>query len=191
MNLEFTDAYGGQIEATIFNDDIDTFDNKLEQGKVYIISNSSVKVANAKFSNVNNEYCLTFHPKTNVVPAEEDSMIKKVSYNFKGLSQIAAIHGSTNADVLVVITHIGNSMSISTKNGERDKLDITVMDLSDPKNPNNTKPKMEELGTRMNATVWGKQATEFPCKVGDVVAIKSLRSSFFRDAPQLNIGDES
>jgi len=44
------DAYGGMIEATMFNQEVDTFMKVIEEGKVYHFSNASVKVANQKFA---------------------------------------------------------------------------------------------------------------------------------------------
>jgi len=50
QGMELMDAYGGMIEATMFNNDIDKFKPILQEGKVYLISNALVKVANQKFS---------------------------------------------------------------------------------------------------------------------------------------------
>ena len=44
MNIELTDQSGGQIQATAFGDAVDKFKDVLQEGKVYKISNCSVKV---------------------------------------------------------------------------------------------------------------------------------------------------
>lgn len=72
MNVEFMDAYGGMIEATMFNEEIDKWDPELVQGTVYVISNAYVKVANQKFSKVKNDYCLSLGVNANVTPCEND-----------------------------------------------------------------------------------------------------------------------
>lgn len=64
QNIELMDAYGGMIEATMFNQEVDTFMKVIEEGKVYHFSNASVKVANQKFAWVKNDYCLVFNLAT-------------------------------------------------------------------------------------------------------------------------------
>lgn len=44
------DAFGGMIEATMFNQDVDKYMPTIQEGKVYQISNAHVKVANQKFA---------------------------------------------------------------------------------------------------------------------------------------------
>lgn len=54
------DAYGGMIEATMFNNEVDKFLPMLKEGGVYIVNNGLVKVANQKFAKVKNDYIINF-----------------------------------------------------------------------------------------------------------------------------------
>ena len=46
MKIELVDMYGSQIEGTFFNEAADMFENKLEEDKVYLFSNGTIKIAN-------------------------------------------------------------------------------------------------------------------------------------------------
>ena len=59
----------GEIRATGFKDQCDQLYDVFEKGQVYYISNCSVKLAKKQFSNVNNDYELTF---------QNDSVVEKV-----------------------------------------------------------------------------------------------------------------
>ena len=63
----------GEIRATGFNLAVDELYPKLEEGKVYYISKARVNLAKKKFSNVNNDYELSFERNTEV---EEVSYIR-------------------------------------------------------------------------------------------------------------------
>ena len=54
--LEFCDAEGTAIQATLWKDAIANYDSILEVGKVYYVSKGSLRPANKKYSSVNNEY---------------------------------------------------------------------------------------------------------------------------------------
>lgn len=62
----------GEIKATGFNDQCDTLYETFQEGSVYYISSPCrVQLAKKQFTNLNNDYELTF---------ERDSMIEKVSF---------------------------------------------------------------------------------------------------------------
>ena len=50
----------GEIRATAFKDECDKFYNMIEIGKVYYITQGSLKAANRQYSNLNNEYEISF-----------------------------------------------------------------------------------------------------------------------------------
>lgn len=64
----------GEIRATGFNDAVDKLYHVLEEGKVFFISQARVNIAKKQFSNLNNEYELTFDGKTIVEPASPMSV---------------------------------------------------------------------------------------------------------------------
>lgn len=56
----------GEIRGTAFNLVADDLYQKLEEGKVYYVSKARVNLAKKKFSNVNNDYELSFERNTEV-----------------------------------------------------------------------------------------------------------------------------
>jgi len=56
----------GEIRGTGFNLAVDELYPKLEEGKVYYISKARVNLAKKKFSNINNDYELSFERNTEV-----------------------------------------------------------------------------------------------------------------------------
>ena len=70
FSVNFLDD-SGEIRATGFNDAVDSWYGVLEEGKVFYVSSPCrVQMAKKQFSNVNNDYELTF---------EKDTVIEKVS----------------------------------------------------------------------------------------------------------------
>ncbi len=64
--------YGTQIEGTFFNDAAEHFNNKINENKVYLFSNGSVKIANKKFTQVKNDFCIVFEMSSQITEVEDD-----------------------------------------------------------------------------------------------------------------------
>lgn len=58
----------GEIRATGFKEQCDQLYDQFREGGVYYISNCAVKLAKKQFSNVNNDYELTFQNESIVEP---------------------------------------------------------------------------------------------------------------------------
>lgn len=56
----------GEIKATGFNQVVDELYDRIQEGKVYFISRARVNLAKKKFSNIQNEYELSFERNTEV-----------------------------------------------------------------------------------------------------------------------------
>jgi replication factor A1 len=65
FNVTFMDD-SGEIRGTAFNLVAEELYPKLEEGKVYYVSKARVNLAKKKFSNVNNDYELSFERNTEV-----------------------------------------------------------------------------------------------------------------------------
>ena len=73
----------GEIRATAFKEQCDLLYNVFEEGSVYYISSPCrVQIAKREFSNVNNDYELTF---------ERDTVVEKVSLRFLSVEVIPAL----------------------------------------------------------------------------------------------------
>lgn len=66
-----------EIKATAFNDQVDRWYNFLKEGGVYYITKAKVTIARKKFSNLTNEYELTFERDTQIT---EVSGVRRVKY---------------------------------------------------------------------------------------------------------------
>lgn len=69
----------GEIKATAFNNDVDEFFDRIQEGRVYLLSKARVNLAKKKFSNLSNEYELTLQRSTEV---EEVSGYLRCSVSF-------------------------------------------------------------------------------------------------------------
>ena len=83
----------GEIRATAFKAECDKFYEMIEIGKVYYITQGTLKAANKQYSNLNNDYELTFKDSTEVVPCtdeDETSKIPTVQFDFCKINQLDA-----------------------------------------------------------------------------------------------------
>ena len=71
----------GEIRATAFKAECDKFYEMIEIGKVYYITQGTLKAANKQYSNLNNDYELTFKDSTEVVPCLAASLSTPVFCN--------------------------------------------------------------------------------------------------------------
>lgn len=74
---------GTQIQATMFNDAVKKFFDKLEIGKVYYISKGTLKIANKQFKTVQNDYERTLNENSEVEEvSNEASFVPETKFNF-------------------------------------------------------------------------------------------------------------
>jgi replication factor A1 len=98
----------GEIRATGFNAVVDELYDKLEEGKVYYISKGRVNLAKKKFSNVQNDYEMSFEKNTDIEevghsinsgvlvderPSQcvDTTNLPMIKYNFIQLSSLEAL----------------------------------------------------------------------------------------------------
>ena len=81
----------GEIRATAFKEQCDKFYDMIEIGKIYYISTGTLKSANRQYSQLNNEYEITFKETTEVSPCTDSSeaaAIPKITFNFCKISAL-------------------------------------------------------------------------------------------------------
>lgn len=88
LNIELMDSYGTQIIATFFNDIAEKWDAQLDEGKVYLFSGGSVKIANQKYNSIKNDYCIIFDRNSEIKETEDDSKIKNQGFSFVSIEEI-------------------------------------------------------------------------------------------------------
>ncbi|KAJ1809120.1 Replication factor A protein 1 [Coemansia sp. RSA 2599] len=156
----------GEIRATTFTNQVDRFYPMLEVGKVYYVSNAQVKMARQQFSNVNNQYELTFDDSTVIEMCQEQAGVPQEHYDFIPLASLGKFEKNHVVDVLAVVKSVGDLNEFTTKSGDRKmiKRDLVLVDKS---------------GFQVRATLWGEDAQSYSAGAEPVVAFKGLRVGDF------------
>eukprot|EP00092_Neocalanus_flemingeri_P017032 GFUD01018420.1.p1 GENE.GFUD01018420.1~~GFUD01018420.1.p1 ORF type:complete len:627 (+),score=162.12 GFUD01018420.1:60-1940(+) len=155
----------GEIRVTAFKEQCDAFYDKAVVGKVFYISNCSVKAANKQYSKLNNEYELTFKDNGSMEVAEDASDVPTMTYNFASISDLTACAKDTTVDIMGVCKVVGDLTNLVSRAGkELTKREITLVDRS---------------ATEVSLTLWGTTAENFEGAGSPIVAAKGCRVSDF------------
>lgn len=91
FSVNFLDE-SGEIRGTGFNDQCDAFYDIFQEGGVYYITSPCrVQLAKKQFTNLNNDYELTFERDTVVEKAEEQDGVPQVRFNFTTIGDLQTI----------------------------------------------------------------------------------------------------
>ncbi|KAJ9228549.1 hypothetical protein DTO271D3_3748 [Paecilomyces variotii] len=157
----------GEIRGTGFNDQCDKLYNVFQEGGVYYISSPCrVQIAKKQFSNLNNDYELTFERETVVEKAEDQNDVPQVRFNFTSIGDLQAVEKDTTIDVIGVLKDAAETSQIISKTTSKpyDKRELTLVD---------------NTGFSVRLTVWGSTATEFSAAPESVIAFKGVKVSDF------------
>ena len=157
----------GEIKATGFNDQCDMLYDTFQEGSVYYISSPCrVQLAKKQFSNLPNDYELTFERDTQVEKAEDQDNVPQVRYNFTNIGALQDIEKDSTIDVIGVLKEVAAVDTIVSKTTQKpyDKRDLTLVD---------------ESGFSVKLTIWGKTATAFDANPESIVAFKGAKVSDF------------
>ncbi|ESO97542.1 hypothetical protein LOTGIDRAFT_208727 [Lottia gigantea] len=154
----------GEIRATGFNDAVDKFYDMLEVNKVYYVSRATLKTANKQYSNVNNDYEMTFNPDTNIEVCTEDTDLPTMTFDFVSISELDKHQPNSMIDIIGVVNKCGE---VGTVVGRQSQKEITKRDLT----------IVDQSGVSVNVTLWGSDAAQFNGDGNPVVAVKGARLS--------------
>lgn len=157
----------GEIRATGFNEQCDNLYEVFQENMVYYISSPcKVQIAKKQFSNLNNDYELTFERDTLVEKAEDQDSVPQVRFNFTSISDLQTVEAQTTIDTIGVLKEVGEVSQITSKTTSKpyDKRDLTLVDHS---------------GYSVRLTVWGNSATNFDVPDESVIAFKGVKVSDF------------
>lgn len=167
----------GEIRATAFNDQVDMLYDVLQEGQVYFISKCRVNIAKKQFSNVQNEYELTFERDTEIEKCPDQSAVPQVKFNFVSLKDLDSVEKDSIIDVIGILNEIHESVEITSRTTQKlySKRDVFLVDNSN---------------YSVRLTLWGKHAQDFNISQGTIVAFKGLKVSDFngRSLSMLNSG---
>ena len=157
----------GEIRATGFNDQCDMLYDLIQEGQVYYISSPcKVQIAKKQFSNLANDYELTFERDTTVEKAEEQDGVPQIRFNFTSIGDLQSVEKDTTIDVVGVLKDVAETSQITSKTTSKpyDKRELTLAD---------------NTGFSVRLTVWGKTASNFDTPPGSVIAFKGVKVSDF------------
>ncbi|XP_063701558.1 replication protein A 70 kDa DNA-binding subunit [Culicoides brevitarsis] len=166
----------GEIRATAFTNEVDKFYEMIEIGKVYYISKCQLKTANKQYSNLKNDYEMTFTHDTQVKLCEEDdSAIPSIEYNFVPIKSIANMEPNSNLDVIAVVKSATELAKFQSKSSgkELQKRELTLVDMSN---------------SSIQLVLWGEQAENFDMYSQPVILVKSARVSEFGGGKTIGLG---
>ncbi|KAI9374000.1 hypothetical protein BJX61DRAFT_500834 [Aspergillus egyptiacus] len=157
----------GEIRATGFNEQCAALYDLFQEGSVYYISSPCrVQIAKKQFSNLNNDYELTFERDTLVEKAEDQNDVPQVRFNFTTIGDLQSVEKDTTIDVIGVLKEIGETTQIVSKTTKKpyDKRELTLVD---------------NTGFSVRLTIWGTTAMNFGAAPESVVAFKGVKVSDF------------
>ncbi|KAL6050631.1 single-stranded DNA binding [Balamuthia mandrillaris] len=158
-----------EIRAALFQEAVDALYDKLENGKVYLISRGKVKFA-TRAGKGQSEYEMTLGADATVVPCPDDSSIPMMHYHFvPSIAEIANYPNQTPVDVIGVLTSLGDLEAASAEK-TNSRFNIYIADMSDHS---------------INVTFWGQAADEAAqmlagAPIGTVIAVKGAKV-YFKD----------
>ena len=166
FSVNFLDE-SGEIRGTGFNDAVDQWYEVLQEGSVYYISSPCrVQLAKKQFSNLNNDYELTFERDTVIEKAEDSDDVPKVNFNFTTLADLQSVEKDNTIDCIGILQEVGEVSEIVAKTSGKpySKRELTLVD---------------NTGFNVRLTIWGKTAESFDGQPESVVAFKGVKVSDF------------
>ncbi|KAL3856901.1 hypothetical protein ACJMK2_011607 [Sinanodonta woodiana] len=154
----------GEIKATGFTDTVDKFFNLLEVNKVFYISRATLKTANKQYSNVKNDYEMTFNNDTCIEPCEDDVDLPSMTFSFVKINELEKIQPNGLVDVIGTLKQCGD---VSTVIGKQSQREITKREVQ----------LVDQSGMVVALTLWGKDAESFDGSGNPVLAVKGARVS--------------
>lgn len=174
----------GEIRATGFNNQCEMLYDVFQEGNVYYISSPCrVQIAKKQFTNLNNDYELTFERDTVVekvsevryffaplsdisIQAEDQSDVPQIRFNFTAIGDLQSVEKDTTIDIIGVLREVGETSQIVSRTTSKpyDKRELTLVDTT---------------GFSVRLTVWGSTATGFNVVPESVVAFKGVKVSDF------------
>jgi replication factor A1 len=157
----------GEIKATGFNDQCELLYDLFQEGSVYYISSPArVQLAKKQFTNLPNDYEITFERDTVVEKAEDQDNVPQVRFNFTTIGELQNVEKDTTIDIIGVLKEVAVVEEITSKttNKPYNKRELTLVDDS---------------GFSVRLTIWGKTATAFEAQPEAIVAFKGAKVSDF------------
>jgi replication factor A1 len=165
LNIHLVDWDGTKINATFFNQAADLFDQEVMEDKVYLMSNGMVKVANKKYSIIDNDFWLNFDRNAEIIEVDDDDTIHDTSYNFKTIKEIQEMPENSIVDFLGVVHNVGAINTIQLKNGNDKERRLMLV--------------TDDSGLIINLSFWGKNARKTQLEGNPIIGVKGAKLSSY------------
>ncbi|XP_046360245.1 replication protein A 70 kDa DNA-binding subunit-like isoform X1 [Haliotis rufescens] len=163
FSVNFLDE-SGEIRATGFNEAVDRFYELLEVNKVFFVSRATLKTANKQYSNVQNDYEMTFNPDSQIEICNEECDLPTMTFEFVKINELDKHQSNALIDIVGVVKVC---QDLSTVVGRQSQKEITKRDLQ----------IVDQSGMGVNLTLWGNDAQAFDGSASPVIAVKGARLS--------------
>ncbi|KAF3774283.1 Replication protein A DNA-binding subunit E [Nymphaea thermarum] len=179
-----TNSDGGEICVSCFNLVADQFYDRINVGKVYLISKGTLKPSKKNFNHLNNEWEIILESTSTIEPCldeEDNSIPSQQQFNFWPISEIESMVNNPMVDIIGVVVSVHPPSTIRRKNGtETQKRYLQLKDMS---------------GQSIELTLWGNfcnvegQRLQEMCDSGmcPVLAVKAGRVSDFNGKSVMTI----
>ena len=179
FSFDLLDADGGEIRATCFNSVADQFLDRIEVGKIYMISKGNLKPVQRNFNHLKNDWEIFLEASSiiEVCNEEEENLINipQQRFEFLPIIDLENMEGNAIVDVIGVVLRVSPITTILRKNGtETQKLTAELWDSS---------------GRTIEITLWGafcgregkvlKEICDSDPKEPPILAVKAGRISDF------------
>ncbi|KAL4707759.1 hypothetical protein ACJJTC_001705 [Scirpophaga incertulas] len=164
----------GEIRATAFKNECDKFYDMIQVDKVYYISRCQLKTANKQFTNLKNDYEMTFTADTVISECTDDSSsLPDIKYDFIPINTIADKSPDTIVDIIGVCKYAADIQELTAKSTGKllKKREVTLVDSS---------------GGAVSLTLWGSEAEKFDGSSNPVVVAKGARLTEFNGSKSLS-----
>jgi replication factor A1 len=182
FKCNLVDSYGSEIEATFFNEGADMFFDKIQEGRVYTLSNGKVKMVNARYNKSENDFQITFDKNAMIVEQCDDGRIPYVSFQFTNFDRIFNFPPNSFVDILAIVTRIDEPVSFRSRN-DKDlvKRMLTVVEYNE---------------RFMEIVFWGDQANDpifsnLDTNRDHILAIKNVRVNEFKGQKNFSVDRSS
>ena len=107
----------GEIRCTGFKEQCEKFYKMLEVGKVYLISNCTLKPANKQYSKLDNDYEMTMKESTEVFLCTDDDAaeVPSIVFNFVKISDLNAELKDKLVDLIAVCKSASDVQTITSQ----------------------------------------------------------------------------
>lgn len=160
--LEVADSTG-DIKVTGFNEQVDTFYERIEEGRCYLISGGVLKPVDKRYSTTSHAYEITLQRNCTFDPCEEPigaaAIRKHPAFAFTKIAAMEAMPDDSKVDVLAVIKEVDDPVTFTSKGGK--EFTKRVAQLAD------------DSGKLIEASVFGAVSKQL--QVNSVVAIKAAK----------------